>query len=121
MPSPPATIFNTNPLPIQVSVNGGGSFSITGATAPNWLPASSPAGRLSWNYNGPGPDTFGPGANSLTITPAGGAAPMQLLVALSAQMQWHSIQIHTYFSRGGVGWVAMNDGQFVDGALSQLP
>jgi hypothetical protein len=117
--SPPVTIFNVNPLSIQVAVNNGPRFSVSGASPPNWSPQTSTSGGPGWSYNAPTQNVLAPGANVLTITPAGADQSTNLAVTLPRTFQWSSVQLYVFFdSYGTVNWVVLNDGQYVTGNLS---
>jgi hypothetical protein len=116
--SPTVTIFNANPLNIQVSVNNGPQFSVSGASSPNWPPQTPTSGGPTWSYNGPAQNVLAPGVNALMITPSGSIQPANVTVTLPGTLQWNSVQLYIFFnSYGDVSWIVLNDGQFVTGNL----
>jgi hypothetical protein len=115
----PVALFNTNALPIQVSVNGGRGFNIPGATAPSWAPQCSPNEGPSWSYS-PGPNALAPGNNFLEIT-VGGSAPQRLVMHLSESERWSSVQVYILFRPGIAGWVVLNGGQYMSASLPSGP
>ncbi|KRA64005.1 hypothetical protein ASD79_20795 [Caulobacter sp. Root655] len=117
--SPTITIFSTNPLGIQVSVNRGPQFSVSGASAPNWSPGASVSGGPTWSNDRPAPNVLAPGANYLVVTTSGRAEPADLTMTLPRSFQWNSMQIYIFLDNyGNVSWVALNDGQCITGGLS---
>ncbi|EJL23501.1 hypothetical protein PMI01_04812 [Caulobacter sp. AP07] len=116
--SPTVTIFNANPIGIQVSVNNGPQFAVAGASPPNWNPQTSTSDGPTWSYNRAAQNVLAPGVNRLTITPSGAAQPSVLTVALPGTFQWSSMQLHIFFdSYGNAGWIALDDGRYVIGNL----
>jgi hypothetical protein len=116
--SPTVTIFNVNPLSVQVSVNNGPQFSISGASAPNWTPQSPSQGGPTWSNTTPGQNVLAPGANYLNLTSSGGFEPMVANANLPRNIQWNSLQLYLFFnSYNELSWVVLNDGQFVTGNL----
>jgi hypothetical protein len=115
---PSITLFNANPLSVQMMVNNGAPFSIAGAAEPNWTPQSPTSGGPTWSNTTPGPNVIAPGDNYLTITPAGSIEPLTTLLSLPGEFQWISLQVYIFFnSYSDVSWVALNNGQYVTGNI----
>lgn len=118
MPQPSITLFNTSTRSIQVSVNNGPQLSVAGASAPGWTPQVPASGGLGWSYATPGQNTLAPGANVLTITPAGSTQPSVATVALPRTLQWGSVQLYVFFNDySDLSWVVLNNGQFITGNM----
>jgi len=110
------TIFNANPLGVQISVNNGPQFSVPGANAPGWAPASPAQGGPGWSNTSPAPNVMAPGENYLTITPAGMSRPFTTVIGLARNTQWTSLQIYVFFNGySDLSWIVLNNGQFVTG------
>jgi hypothetical protein len=111
--NPTVTIFNANPLAVQMTVNNGPQFAIAGATAA-WVPQSPTTGAPTWSNVAPGQNVFSPGPNSVNITPTGALKPYVTTVNLPDDIQWDSLQLYIYFNGyKEVSWVVLNGGQFV--------
>jgi hypothetical protein len=116
--SPKITIFNTSPRGIQLSVNKGPQFSVSGASAPDWSPQTSVVDVPPWSDRAPYANLLMPGVNSLEVTPAGADRPVVVRVHLP-KIQWNSMQIYIFLDNySNVSWIALNDGQCITGALS---
>ena len=116
--APTVTIFNANPLGVQMAVNNGPQFSVSGTFAPNWSPQTPTSGGPTWSNNVPTPNVLAPGFNTLTVTPSSAVQPANLTVVLPGTLQWNSVQLYIFFnSYGDMSWVVLNDGQFVTGNL----
>lgn len=120
MTSPTITIFNANPLAVQITVNNGAQFSVSAAAGPNWVP-QSPAANTgpTWSDTAPAQNVLAPGANYLQITPIGETRPYGITLNLPTAFQWISLQLYVYFnSYCDVSYIVLNNGQFVTGNLS---
>ena len=91
MPGPSVSLFNTNSLPVQVTVNNGPNVAIQGASWPQLAPQTPASGNPNWDYGGPSPNTLGPGTNSLTVTPQGMMQPFVFQVGIPGSFQWQSV------------------------------
>ena len=118
---PSITIFNANPLAVQISVNNGAQFSVAAASGPNWVPQSPTSGGPTWSNTTPAQNVIAPGDNYFTITPSGGIQPFTTLVSLPKTFLWNSVQLYIFFnSYTDVSWIVLNEGQFVTGNLKLM-
>jgi hypothetical protein len=116
--SPTVTIFNANPLAVQVSVNNGPQFAIEGASPPNWAPQAPGSGGPTYSNTTRAQNVIAPGANSLTLIQIGAPDPFTATLNLPKNLQWNSLQIYLFFnSYGDLSWTILNEGQFVTGNL----
>jgi hypothetical protein len=116
--NPTITIFNANPLAVQISVNNGPQFSVAAAAATTWIPSSPTSGGPTWSNSAPGQNVISPGDNYLSITPTGKIQPFTTTVSIPGTFQWDSLQLYIYFnSYSDVSWIVLNGGQFVTGNL----
>ena len=118
MPSVPVLVFNTSALSVTVSVNNGPQFTIAGAYPPNFVPQTPQGGGPGWNNQQPAPGTFAPGNNYVTTVTAGSGQVHNLMINLSRNIQWQSLELYLFFSGNGQpGWLALNNGFFVAGNM----
>jgi hypothetical protein len=120
MTSPTITIFNANPLAVQITVNNGPQFSVAAAGGPLWVP-TSPAVNTgpTWSDTTAAQNVLAPGSNYLQITPTGETVPYGIALNLPKNFQWISLQLYVYFnSYSDVSWIVLNNGQYVTGNLS---
>jgi hypothetical protein len=118
MASPKISIFNTSPFNISMSVNNGSNFTIAGVPNGAWSPQTPASGGPSWNNGRPAPNVLAPGANYMSILPAGSPMPLATTVMLSEGLQWTSLQLFIFLnSYDDVSWTVLNGGQFVGGNI----
>jgi hypothetical protein len=110
----PVALFNANTLAVQVQVNGGAPFGINGTSdSIDWIP-QQPVTDPGYSNQGPGPNVFGPGDNSLQATPAGVTKPMYFTVKIPGTIQIISLQLYFYWNSAfTVSWYLLNNGQFL--------
>ena len=120
MPGPSVSLFNTNSLPVQVTVNNGTTVAIQGASWPQLAPQTPASGNPNWDYGGPSPNTLGPGTNSLTVTPQGMMQPFVFQVGIPGNFQWQSVQLYLFVdTSGSLAWVLLNGGSFVSSGTAR--
>lgn len=116
--SVPVTIFNASQMAVQVSVNGGGQFTISG-TGPgqNWQPQQPNPNPLSFSNGYPAPNTFGSmGANQVMIFIGG--TPASLNIGIPGGVPINSLQFYFFSSYSGVSWFMLNNGQVISSGSS---
>lgn len=117
MPGPSISVFNTCQFPLRVSVNQGAPFVMPGASAVASMSPQLPStGGPAWGRM-PGPNTFAPGSNYVSVAPEG-MNPATLNVDVPGSRPWNSIQLYLFIDQGGdARWVLLDAGQFVSGSL----
>ena len=104
-----ALIFNGGSTAVQVSVNGGGQFSIAGTDgAKNWQPQQPIPNPVSFDQDRPAPNRFGLfGTNRVTVVREGQSSD---LVIQMPQTRVNSLQLYLFGGNNGISWVMLGDG-----------
>lgn len=109
-------LFNTTTSSLDVSINNGPQFQISGAGGPSYMPQSPMGGGPGWSPAFPAPNVLAPGQNLATIFPPG-AMPQNLAIFLPNSVSWQSLQLYLLSNGSTLGWLALNNGTYVAGAL----
>ena len=108
------SVLNANTLSVVVAVNNGTSFTIPGTSAAIAFFPQQPVTAPSFSISGPSPGVFGPGTNSVSITPSNATQPMVFSVPIPTTIQLTSLQLYIYWnSNESAGYALLNGGQLV--------
>jgi hypothetical protein len=112
--SVPVTVFNATAFPIQLMVNGGSPFSVSG-TGPNfnWQPQQPIPNPLSFTTGNPAPNVFGAsGTNQVVILFARGPIGAPLQINIPQTQPINSLQLYLFFDISTMmSWVMLNGGR----------
>lgn len=110
----PVSVFNANTQSVQVVVNNGASFTIDGASGPNYTPQLPTKGGPSFTLGGPAQNTFGIGQNQVQITPTNSIISNSFTMTLPASINYVSLQLYIFFATvNSVSWVLLQNGQII--------
>jgi hypothetical protein len=107
-----AQVFNANTMELTVSVNGGPQHTVAAANGQSFAPGALTGGGPSFQSGSPSPDSFGYGANVVTVAAAG--SEPHTFHAHVPHDRISSLQLYLFWSsRDEVRWLLLLGGRVV--------